>query len=151
MAYAQGTSVPIEKSVSEIVTLIKRVGANRIAQYEEPFRLAVQCFLQDRLLRFSVSLPTIETIPTRVGTGPFRTDAKRLELLKQSHRQRARALLLVVKAKLESVESGVESFEEAFLANVVMPDGQTVAEKAVPLISQAYESGETPHLMLTAG
>lgn len=128
MAYAARTEVPLTQSIAQVVAMLKKFGADRIAQAEEPGRVAVQCFLQGRLLRFAVTLPD----------GP------------QAQRQRGRALLLVIKANLESIESGVETFEQAFLANVVMPDGETVADKALPWIEDAYASGKTPPLMLSA-
>lgn len=151
MAYAENTAVSVDKSIGEIVALIRKAGAERIAQAEEPGYIAIQFFLQDRLLRFKVLFPTLDDIPTRTSNFRALTSNQRSERLAQRHRQRARALLLVIKAKLESVESGVETFEEAFLANVVMPDGQTIGDKALPVIEQAYLTGETPALMLTAG
>ena len=45
-------------------------------------------------------------------------------------RRRWRALLLVIKAKLESVESGIETFEEAFASQIVLANGQTVGAVA---------------------
>jgi len=149
MAYAENTEVAVEKSVGEIVALIKKAGANRIAQIEEPEYLQIQFFLHDRLLRFSVGMPSLEEMPTKDGRGAMLSRDQRNNRAAQACRQRARALLLVIKAKLESVESGVESFEEAFLANVVMPDGRTVGEMAQPAIADAYTSGKQPTLFLT--
>lgn len=67
--------------------------------------------------------------------------------MEQAHRQKARALLLVIKAKLESVESGVETFEQAFLPNVVMADGATVYERIAAPIADEYRTG-APRVML---
>lgn len=150
MAYAEGTSVPVEKSLGEIISLIKKHGANRIAQMEEPGRLAMQFFLNDRLLRFQVTLPDLETIPKRDGGNRELTIPQRQAKLDQRHKQRARALLLVIKAKLESVESGVESFEEAFLSNIVTPAGATVGDWLIPQIEEGYRIGKMPtQLLLT--
>ncbi len=54
---------------------------------------------------------------------------------------RGRALLLVIKAKLESVESGIETLEQAFLAHVVMANGQTVYERISEGIALEYLTG----------
>ena len=35
---------------------------------------------------------------------------------------------LVIKAKLEAVEAGVTTFEQEFLANMVLPDKTTVSD-----------------------
>jgi hypothetical protein len=42
---------------------------------------------------------------------------------------------------LESVESGVETFEEAFLANVVTPGGGTVYERLQEPLALEYQGG----------
>lgn len=152
MAYAENTTVSVEKSLGEIVTLIKKAGANRIAQMEEPGRLAIQFFLNDRLLRFQVVLPGIETIKQYAANGAFRSEAQRRAKLEQRYMQRARALLLVIKAKLESIESGIETFDEAFLANIVTPGGATVADWLIPQIEEGYRIGKMPtQLLLTDG
>src|SRR6185437_13211207 len=63
--------------------------------------------------------------------------------------QKWRALLLAIKSKLESVSSGIESCEEAFLAHVVMPDGITVGQHARPRIESAYKGA--PMMALLPG
>lgn len=134
MSYAETTKVPFERSVSEIITLIKRGGAMQIGQFEGDDFFAIQFKLADRLIRFHVPVPQTAA-----------TEAK----LAQAHRQRGRALLLVIKAKLESVESGIETVEQAFLANVVMADGQTVWDRVARPIALEYEGGgPTPALGL---
>lgn len=60
---------------------------------------------------------------------------------------RWRTLLLCLKAKLESVESGIETFEDAFLAQIVMPDGGTVAEHVRPRIAEAYAANTMQPLL----
>jgi len=62
-------------------------------------------------------------------------------------RQKWRALALVIKAKLEAVESGISVFEDEFMAAIVMPNGRTVSEEIRPRIAAAYESGNMPALL----
>lgn len=151
MAYAENTEVSIEKSVAEIVGLIKRAGANRIAQVEEPGVIAFQFFLKDRMLRFKVQLPSPSDVAEwNERNHQYRSAEQRVKIAQQRQRQRARALLLVIKAKLESVESGVETFEEAFLSNIVTPDGDTVGDWLIPQIAQAYLTGRVPTRLLPA-
>ncbi len=66
----------------------------------------------------------------------------------QAERQRWRALLLVLKAKLEAVESKIATFESEFLSHIVLPDDRTVAQHVMPLIAQAYETGAMPRRLL---
>jgi hypothetical protein len=69
--------------------------------------------------------------------------------LEQEERQKYRALLLVIKAKLESVESEIETFEQAFLAHLALPGSstQTVGEWLTPQIEKAYREGSMPMLL----
>jgi hypothetical protein len=153
MAFAATTSVPVEKSLGEIVTLVKKAGAQRVAQMEDVGELAIQFFLNERMLRFRVKLPTLEDMPLhdnanfRYSEIPAATRQKKAEA---ACRQKARALLLVIKAKLESVESNVESFDEAFLANVVMSDGMTVYERISEPLALEYQSGKPVPMLLEA-
>lgn len=43
-----------------------------------------------------------------------------------------RALLLIIRAKLDAVESCITTLESEFLANIVLPDGGTVGQCLVP-------------------
>lgn len=150
MAFAEGTTVPIEKSIAEIVTLVKKAGATSVAQWEEPERFTIQFGLSGRLLRFRVALPDWQDMPQYNGRHQLLTAVQRKATADQRARQRARALLLVIKAKLESVSSKVETFEEAFLANVVMSNGETVYERVAQPIALEYETA-TPSTLLLAG
>lgn len=147
VAYAENTEIALEKSMSDIVGLLRKAGAVRISQSEEPERLQIMFEAHERLVRFRVPLMTEYKGPHTHGNGRPVDKKKAVE---QRNRQRGRALMLVVKAKLESVESGIELFEEAFFANVVMADGKTVYERAAEPIAIEYATGkvQTAHLML---
>jgi hypothetical protein len=53
----------------------------------------------------------------------------------------------VIKAKLEAVESRIAEFESEFLANIVLPDGQTVGKFMQPQVEKAYKTGKMPLLL----
>lgn len=145
MAYAENTTVPFEKSVAEIIGLVRRAGADQIGQMESRVSFTLQFTMADRMVRFRVQFPDRAEIQRL--TGP-RSDPTRVE--EQWRRQRGRALLLVIKAKLESVESGVETFEQAFLSNVVLADGSTVYERVAAPIADEYKTG-APSVLLLKG
>lgn len=131
--YAKDTSVPVTKSRAEIEQLLERAKAKQYGTAVDYDQLTarIQFKLHDRIVRFTVALPDRK----KLGEGP------RYE---KAERQRWRALLLVLKAKLESVESNIETFEHAFLGQIVMPNDQTVAEILNPIIAFAYKSGRMP-------
>jgi len=137
--YAEATRVPVSQSRAEIERLLERhkaVQYGTAVDYIER-KARVQFRLHDRIVRFVINLP----------------DSNRLRgaKLEQAERQRWRALLLVLKAKLESVENQIETFEQAFMANVVLPNDRTVADVMSPLIATAYKENRLPQGLLTSG
>ncbi len=102
----------------------------------------------DRMLRFVLPMPEVgDKKYIRDGRGSLRSPEKRREAHEQDCRQKWRALALVVKAKLEAVESGITTFESEFMAQIVLPNGQTMSEHAAPLIAEAYASGTMPKML----
>jgi hypothetical protein len=143
--FAETTTVSVEKSRAEIESLIVRYGATHTAFMSAPGR-AVICFeAKARRIMFELPLPDkADKRFTHVKKGNSsystpRTPEAAHAAWEQGCRQRWRALALVIKAKLEAVESGITAFEDEFLAHIVMPDGQTVATHIKPRIAQAYE------------
>lgn len=144
--YASETTVSPEKSRHEIETILKRYGASHYGYMSGPEASAIAFQAKDRRLRFTLPMPARKDFNTdRRGYG--RTETAIDAHWNQAVRQRWRALCLVIKAKLEAVEAGVSTFEEEFMANIVLPSGQTMAEYALPQIAQAYASNSMPPLL----
>jgi hypothetical protein len=141
--FAETTTVSVEKSRSEIEKLITRYGATSTAFMNAPGR-SIVCFeANGRRIMFELKLPDIADKKfARDGRGSAIGPAKRMEKWEQACRQSWRALALVIKAKLEAVETGITSFEDEFLAHIVMPDGQTVGTHIKPRIAEAYAGGQ---------
>lgn len=100
-------------------------------------------------IKFLLDLPSrddksIKYTPER---GTVRGKEAQDKAYEQAVRQKWRALALVIKAKLEAVESGISVFEEEFMANIVLPNGQTTAEYILPQINEAYRLGEMPPML----
>jgi hypothetical protein len=131
VTYASRTKVPVERTKTEIEQLLARYGADRFAYFTESGKAIIVFEVQNRRVRFDL---------------PFEKDGQS-ESAQRHRRERWRALLLCVKAKLESVASDIETFEEAFLAHVVMPDGQTVYQHTAPRIEQIAKGGELRPLL----
>lgn len=149
MAYAERTSVPFESSIAEIMSLVRKAGAEQLGQMEDPGWFVIQFRLAERVIRFRLPFPVIDDMPLYDGNRRQLTREQRLKKLDQAKRQKGRALMLVIKAKLESVESGIETIEQAFLANVVMADGATVYERIGEGLAIEYQSGR-PSMALLA-
>jgi hypothetical protein len=134
MAYAEYTKVPVDQTRLEIERTLTKYGADRFAYFTETGHAIIVFEANQRRIKFDLPLP--DKVADKTG----------------SHtRQKWRALLLCIKAKLEAVDSKIESFEEAFLAHVVMPDGKTVAEHTAERIEQSYSSGTMMPLLPAPG
>jgi hypothetical protein len=146
--FAANTDVSVAKSRAEIETLITRYGATATAFMNEPGRAMIMFQAQGRRIVFELPLPDVADKKfERDGRGSKRTPDKRLEVWERACRQRWRALALVIKAKLEAVESGITSFEDEFLAHIMMPDGMTVGNHIKPNIAAAYAGGKMVPLL----
>lgn len=155
--FAAGTDVSVEKSRAEIEGLVVRYGATHTAFMNAPER-AVICFeAKGRRIMFQLPLPDKgdrKFTHGKIGRACYetaRTPEKAHAAWEQACRQRWRALALVIKAKLEAVESGITTFEDEFMAHIVMPDGQTVASHIKPSIAAAYENGTMVPLLPPPG
>lgn len=145
--YAESTSVSSDKSRAEIERTLERYGADQFMYGWESGQALVGFRMEGRMVRFVLPLPDKEDYRRTPGRGLERTQSQALEAWEQACRQRWRALALVVKAKLEAVESGITTFEDEFLAHIVLPDGQTAGAWLRPQIALAYDSGEMPRLL----
>jgi hypothetical protein len=156
--YAAKTEVSEEKSRGEIESILLRYGADAFSYGWEADRAVIIFRASDRRIRFEIKMPgkddrEIRQYEDRYGRWIKRADAAALKEWQQQRRQRWRALALVIKAKLEAVDSGIAEFEEEFMAHILMPDGRTVGQHVLPQVDEAYKSGLMPQkfLALTAG
>lgn len=127
--YAEGTSVPVDRSRSEIERTVTRFGAEAFAYGVLKDRVMVEFIADDRRVRFLVELPDDYNYGSDKA---YEAEVRRLW----------RSLLLSIKSKLEVVASGIATFEEEFLAHVVLPDGRMVGDAIGPAVADAYETGE---------
>lgn len=142
--YAAKTSVPVERSRNEIEATLARYGAQQF-MYGWDGGGALIAFVveptpgQRRQVRFHLPLPSRDERRFTHHSRGQRTASEAERLWEQACRQRWRALLLVVKAKLEAVESGIATFEDEFLAYIMLPDGSTVGGWVTPQLAAAYD------------
>lgn len=146
--YASETSVSVEKTRAEIERTLRRYGASSFAYGWEGDRALIGFAMSDRRVRFLLPLVSRDDrAVTHTPTGIGRSAAVADKEHEQANRQRWRALGLIVKAKLEAVESGITTFEDEFLAHILLPDGRTYGEFAIPQIAAVYARGEAPRLL----
>lgn len=146
--YAARTDVTSDRSRAEIERTLTRYGATAFSYgWQEGFA-TIQFVRNGRRIRFVLPLPDRNDREfTHHSRGP-RTPAAAEAAWEQASRQRWRMLALVVKAKLEAVESGIVNFEDEFLPYTVLPSGRTVAEDIGPAVEQAYTDGRVTPLQI---
>jgi len=147
--YAANTDVTSEKSRGEIEKTLARYGADQFFYGWDRDRATIGFRMENRRVQFVLPLPDRnddEFIYTPAKKY-LRSDRDAEAAYEQAVRQKWRALALVVKAKLEAVESGITTFEDEFLAHIVLPNGQRVGDFMVPQIATAYETGKMPPLI----
>jgi hypothetical protein len=150
MPYAEGTRVPVGNSRAELERVLVRYGADAFSYGQDDERAVVAFRASGRHVKFELRLPTVEDFAFRgrYYNQNARTPAR--DRREQRIRELWRALVLVVKAKLEAVEAGIESFDQAFLPYILLPDGSTTGEFLLPQVAEAYATGEMPSLLPAA-
>lgn len=126
MAYATSTKVPVVQTQAEIGEMLRKAGATTYGTANEGDRGIVFFRLKDRMVRFTL----------KTGGGA------------QGERTRWRTLLLVLKAKLEAIATGLVTLEDEFLAQTMTGDGKTVSEHVQPIIEKNLIEGGAPRFAL---
>jgi len=147
--FAEGTTVSVERSRAELEALLMRFGATGFLYGWTGQQGMIAFELRGRRCRFAVRPPTTDELP-RLREAARERRAKRSDddlLLNEEVKRRWRELVLLVKAKLVAVESGVTSFEEEFLGYLVLPGNITIAERLLPDLDNAASSGRLPPLL----
>lgn len=148
MAYAETTTVSSEKSRAEIERILSRYGASSFMYGWIADSAQIAFDMNGRRIRFILPLPNkADKDFTNTPTGKPRAAKAIEDAYEQAIRQRWRALSLVIKAKLEAVESGITEFDDEFLAHIQLPNGSTVGQFMLPQIETAYATGKMPPLL----
>lgn len=149
--YASKTDVTSDRSRAEIEKTLARYGATHFAYMTEPGAARIAFQANSRQVRFTIPLPDPDGREfTHHSRGP-RTASARAAAYEQATRQRWRALSLVVKAKLEAIESGIATFEQEFYAHTVLPTGRTVYEETSAQVAEMVATGMPGRLMIEGG
>jgi hypothetical protein len=144
--YAQNTSVSVEKSQQEVQNILRKYGADAFGVMERKDIAYLMFEYNGLMIQITVPLPKKEEF-IKTDTGRSRKNNQAEQAYEQAIRQRWRALVLAVKAKLEAVESGISTIEKEFLAFVMMPDGKQLSDHLLPQLLQIASTGRVPKLL----
>ncbi len=152
MTYAENTTVSVERSRAEIESILHKYGCKGFGYRYIDTQAVIEFATADRMVRFSLTLPSKEQFTYRIvrRLKSRCTPDQQSKLWEQACRQRWRALLLSIKAKLEAVQSGISEFEEEFLSHIIDPaTRQTIGEMIRPEIQQRYLGNHSGQLLLS--
>lgn len=135
--YAERTKIASTQTTLQIQALLTGKGAQTFAFQEAQSNIAVGFELNGVRYRFVIPVPDADAPECRRIKGGR-------EQLKNA---RMRALLMLLKAKLEAVAIGASTLEEELLPAVVMPSGQTVGQWARTQILDRYALEEMPPML----
>jgi len=117
MRYAKQTQVPVERSRAALQKTIEQYGGDNYSYgCSNSEGKAIVGFTCERY-RVKIIFP----IPKKAN---YQSDLR----FQKDTRQAFRVFLLVLKAKLESVSCGIQTFEQEFFSHLVMENGGTVYE-----------------------
>lgn len=130
--FALGTTVLASKTRGQIEELATRNGATSFATATDSAYARILFEAHGRRVRFTIPIVTSD---------------------EAENRRRWRCLYMVIRAKFEAVAEGLESFENAFLAQTIVPgnSGETVAQWIGPQLEAAYARGATMAPLLGDG
>jgi hypothetical protein len=148
--YAAGTSISIAKSRADIERFLARHKATGF-MYGEQGGVAMIAFeLEGRRYRMDLRYPPLSSFEN-LGTNQYTarmSQQERMVAAQEKEKLRLwRGLVLLVKAKLEAVSSGITTLEEELLSYTIMPNNQTVGEWLEPQLKEVYRTGKMPPLI----
>ncbi len=132
--YAKNTKVPANQTRNEIETLLTRAGATGFIYGAVAEKAMVGFELAGWRLRFMLPMP-------------IKSRSLNENQVAAESRRRWRALLLVLKAKLEAVNSGIVEFQREFLPFIVVRNNETVGDQILPNLAGTIAAGELPPLL----
>jgi len=141
MGYAEKTTVPVDRSQSEIKRVLAKYNASAFAFAENKEMAMIQFEISGKRVKFILPLPVYGTA---VNKKNYTASQKEVD---QMCRSKWRSLALAIKAKLECVEAGITTLEQEFMAHILLPNGSTVGEVVLPEIEASYQNKTMPPLL----
>jgi hypothetical protein len=139
--YARETTVSPERTQGEIVEVLKRYQAKDYMTGWVQGKALVAFKLKELGIRYLCPMPDPQHRAFTHSSKGVRTQQQAVKAWEQAVKQRWRALLLIIKAKLEAIAAGISSVEEEFLANVVTQRGTTIGQELLPQLPEIRKGG----------
>ena len=133
-AYADRTRVSERQTRSDIESELSKHDCEKIGVMIDPTNVCFAFMKKGRCYRIDIDLPT-------AGTHSDNSERRR----------RMRTLFLYIKGRLNAVRDGIKTFEQEFLVETVVGDGQTIGSHATRQIEHVESQGSMPTTLLLTG
>lgn len=130
--YAEGTEVPIGRTRDEIERTLSRFGSTAQAWLRDDLKGVVTVAFKraGHTYRFTVPSPPLSAFMKTPSGRWTRTEPQAAAARDAEVRRRFRSLANYVKAVLDATESGIIKADEALLPYLLLPEGDTVYQRA---------------------
>ena len=136
------TSVSTDRSKQEIERLLQRNGATKFASMWDQDGATLSFIMGKRHVRFELPLPSRDDKKyLRDGRNSVRSPAAREKVWEQDCRTAWRALLLIIKAKLEAITAKVATFDDEFLSYIVVGGNRPSARRSESSLRRRRAAG----------
>ena len=153
--YAARTQVSPERTRAEIEQTLRRFGADQFLHAWEPGRAYIGFRVRGYPVRMTLPLPDPGDFHRyrRANSHSWttRTPEAARKAWEQAERQAWRALLLIIRAKLEAVQAGITTFEHEFLSDMLLPGDITIGQAVIPNLDESLSAGRLPSLLPGGG
>src|SRR2546423_10071061 len=113
--YGAGTRVEVHRSRYELERFLNKFGARDVVFVEADANAAIQFAMHGQYVQLALPLPDPEHARfTHTPSGRRRTVAAQERAYEQALREHWRSLVIAMRGKLQSVESGISTFEQEF-------------------------------------
>lgn len=136
--YAEGTKVPVERSIAELKRTCEKYGATNFGFLQADSKTAIFFKYSDRLYRMDLHFPNASGARTMEEVKKIKAEERRLW----------RVLLLTVKAMFEGIENQVFDGHLLLQPFTVLPDNTVIGDRISPQLDQTYLTGNMPSLFL---
>ena len=126
--YAERTAVSVERSEQEIKRILQKIKAEKIGIMSEPTKATIYFAVKGRDVQLVV--PLVRKGDAIEGKPGYRFSEHGAQA---ETRRRWRVMVLTLKAMLEAIDAKIVTFDQVFLAHVVVPGtGRTIGEALLP-------------------
>lgn len=152
--FAKGTTVSPEKSRAELDSILLKHGASSrgIIAMDDKGVVIVGFVMRGLQYRMEIPMPRKDSPELAKAWVRARTNLTKDGWItrewEQACRERWRGIVLLTKAKLELVKLGISTIEKEFMADLVLPNGDTVNKHFGAEIGKALATGKMTTLAL---